>query len=86
MLNLVKNWRYVGRLSRLGYFVVNLAAFVTTVIMVLMYQPELSSHITKGDLFIQLIEMQVLFNIPLLIIFNISGLLRRTIIERHNDE
>jgi hypothetical protein len=86
MLNLVANWRHVGRLSKLGYFVVNLSAAVTTVIMVLMYQPELSSHITKADMFVQLIQMQVLFNVPLLIVFNFSGLLRRTLVERHNDD
>jgi len=86
MLNLVENWRYVGRVTKIIFFAINIASLVTTLLMVLTFNEDLSADFTRFTMFVQLIEMQVLFNIPLLVVLNLSGLLKRTIYERHNDD
>lgn len=86
MFNIVENWRHIGKITKIIFFAMNIASLVTTLLMVLTFDEDLSADFTRFTMFVQLIEMQVLFNIPLLIVLNLSGLLKRTIYERHNDD
>lgn len=86
MLNLVENWRYVGVLTKLIFFLMNLIGTVVALFIVIGYNQPIDSEFTRLDLFGKLLEMQLLFNIPLLIVLNISGLLRKSIYKRKDDE
>lgn len=79
MLNLVENWKYVGVLTKLIFFLMNLVGTIAALFIVLSYNQPIDSDFTRLDLFGRLLEMQLLFNIPLLIVLNISGLLRKSI-------
>jgi len=86
MLNLVKNWRYVGGFTKLTVGLMNIMGIVAALFIILSYNQPIDSDFTRFDLFARLLQMQVIFNVPLFIVLNFSGLLRRTTHERHNTD
>lgn len=85
MFNLVENWRYVGVLTKLIFFLFNISFAVVSLFFVLAYNQPVDSNYTRLHYFYQLIEMQLMFNIPMLVILNISGALRKSWYKRHDD-
>jgi len=86
MLNLVENWRHVGRYTKFIFFAMNICFMVATLVLVISFQPVLGGDMTKILLFSQMCKIQVIFNLPLLVILNLSGLVKRTVAKNYDDE
>lgn len=86
MLNLIDNWRYVGRYTKLIFFTINICFMTATLVLVASFQPELGGDMTKILLFSQMVKIQVISNIPLVIILNLSGFIKRTLVNNYDDE
>jgi len=86
MLNLVENWRYVGRYTKLIFFAMNICFMAATLVLVISFEPVLGADMTKLLLFSQMVKIQVLFNLPLLVVLNLSGLVKRTVAKNYDDE
>jgi len=86
MLNLVENWRYVGRYTKFIFFTINICFMVATLVLVISFQPVLGGDMTKILLFSQMAKIQVVSNLPLLIILNLSGFIKRSMDRSTDDE
>jgi len=86
MLNLVENWRYVHPYTKFVFFAINICFMTATLVLVISFQPELGGDMTKLLLFSQMAKIQVISNIPLVIILNLSGCIKRSLAKKYDDE
>jgi hypothetical protein len=64
----------------------NIFFLIATFFMVLSFQPVLGEDMTRLILFSQLAKVQVMFNIPMVIILNLSGCIKRSLDRNTDDE
>ncbi len=81
MFNLVSNWRYIGNLTKVILYATNIIAAAFALLLMLTYIPSLNAELTRGGFASLLIQMQIMFNVPILVVLSMSGLFRRTIAE-----
>ncbi len=81
MFNLVKNWRHADNSSKGMLYVMNIIMAAITLFVVLIFIPPPDSSFVRSDCAFHLIYLQLLFNIPLLFLLNVSGLLKRMLLK-----